>query len=297
MRTTNRHNLPETIQRALIKRDEMYNSGKVDTSVTQLIQPPQITILRKKHFREMTRDVSENFWALLGSGVHSILELGATDNMTVEERLFMSIDGWKISGAIDVQEIEGEYVDIIDYKNTSVYSLSGDDVKTEWVQQLNLYAMLVEANKPHLKVRSLKICAILRDWSSAQSKRDALYPEAPIQMVDVPVWSAMKREAYARERIALHREARFAESMEDALPECTPEDRWVKEDKWAVIKEGATKASRVFDNEEEAASYRDAKGSGFSIQHRPGKSTRCEYCGVADWCGQYAAMDKGDVDD
>lgn len=294
MKLTNRFDLPETIARAIMRRNEMYNAGKVDTSVTQLISPPQIVLLRKKHLADLSRDVSEEFWALLGSGVHSILELGATSNMIVEERLFASIDGWRISGAIDVQEFHGDTIDITDYKTTSVYSLSGDDVKSEWQQQLNLYALLVELNKPDYRVNSLSICAILRDWSSSQAARDPFYPQAPLQMVNVPLWSQRKRLSYVRERIALHREARFAESLGEELPECTPDERWVKGDKWAVFKKGNKKALKVCPSEEEANAIMKEKGEGYFIEYRPGKSVRCFYCGVNSWCDQFKNMKKDD---
>jgi hypothetical protein len=292
MKLTNLHGLPETISRAMIKRNEMYNAGKVDTSVTQLIQPPQITILRKKHFRELSRDMSEEFWALLGSGVHSILELGATENMVVEERLFATIDDWRISGAIDVQEFDGKYIDIFDYKTTSVYSVSGDEPKTDYVHQLNMYAMLVELNKPDYQVRNLNIVAVLRDWSGSQAKRDPFYPQAPIQVVPIPLWSRTRQLAFARERIVLHREARFAHDMDDDLPECSADERWVRGDKWAVMKGDNKKATKVFGTEAEALALIEEKGTGYSIDYRPGASTRCGYCGVADWCSQYARMSK-----
>lgn len=297
MKLTNIHGIPETIARALVKQEEMYNAGKVDASVTQLIQPPQITILRKKHFREMSRDLSDNFWALLGSGVHYLLDLGKTEDMITEERLFMEIDGFTISGGIDVQEVDGEFTDIIDYKVTATYSVtSGDGYKDEWVSQQNLYAMLVEANK-NTTVRSLAICAILRDWSGAKAKVDPFYPQAPIQMVDIPLWSRAKRLAYARERIALHRQARFNEAMGESLPECTRQERWMEREKWAVFKDGGKRAVKVFSSEEEARSLVEEKGDGYHIQYREGVSKRCAYCGCSKWCDQFAAMDNKDTDD
>lgn len=297
MKTTNIFGLPETIARALVKQEEMYNAGKVDASVTQLIQPPQITILRKKHYKEMSRDVSENFWALLGSGVHYLLDLGRTEEMITEERLFLNIDGFTISGGIDVQEVEGNYTDIMDYKVTATYSVTNEQgSKDEWHNQLNLYALLVEANKATI-VRSLTICAILRDWSGAKAKVDPFYPQAPIQLIDIPVWSRAKRLAYARERIALHREARFNEAMQEPLPQCSREERWMKKEKWAVLKIGGKRAVKVCMSEEEAKALVEEKGDGYHIEYRPGVSTRCGYCGVSKWCDQFAAMDNKDIDD
>lgn len=296
MRTSNNYGLPETIVRALVKQEEAYNAGSVDASVTTLIQPPQITILRKKHIHEMVRDVSENFFALLGSGVHYLLDLGKTENMITEERLYMEIDGFRISGAIDVQEVDGEFIDIIDYKVTAVYSVTGDEPKPDWVAQQNIYAMLVEANK-NMTVRSLSICAILRDWSSSQARADPFYPQAPIMMVEIPIWSATKRLAYVRERIALHRQARFNEALGEPLPECTREDRWMRKETWAVMKEGGKRAVKVFSSQKEADALVDEKGKGYYVDYRGGISVRCNYCGCKNFCQQYAAMGNKDDED
>ena len=298
MRIENQHGLPETIIRALHKQNDMYNAGEVDSSVTQLIQPARISLLRKKYYKDMVKDVSEEFYALLGSGIHHLLELGATDDMIVEERLFMTIDGWRISGAIDVQEkVNKREVDIIDYKVTATYSISKTgDVKPEWENQLNLQALLVEANKA-VRVRKLSICAILRDWSSTKAQLDPMYPQAPIVMVPIPIWSKHAQQAYARERIEEHRQARVDDEFGDPIKECTPEDRWVKGEAWMVKKEGGKRAVKIFDNPVEAHQLAATKGKGYIVEYREGKSTRCGYCGVSRWCDQFAAMNSKDHDD
>ena len=48
---------------------------------------------------------------------------GADDNHIVEERLFLDIDDWTISGAI-VQKIEDDNsITVMDYKFTSVWAV------------------------------------------------------------------------------------------------------------------------------------------------------------------------------
>jgi hypothetical protein len=280
-----------------------YNAGQVHASVTTLIQPPRVAVLRSAHFKDIIRDVSEEFWALLGSGIHHLLELGATENMIVEERLFMTIDAFKISGQLDMQEYDDDQVDITDYKVTSTYSVTGfDDAKKEWVEQLNLQALLLSSNRPDVKIRSLKITAILRDWTKAQAKRDPLYPQAPIVNVPVPLWSRKKQLEYARERIEAHAAARLAFNIGDEMVYCTNDERWVRDEAWIVKKIGGKKATRVFDNPDEADVLLKEKGDKYAVEYRPGTSTRCGYCGVSQWCTQYSdtiakeAVDDGDTE-
>jgi hypothetical protein len=297
MITSNKHDLPDTIVRALKKQDQLYNAGEVDSSVTSLIQPARISLLRKLHYNELERDVADSVWALLGSGIHHILELGATPDMIVEERLFMDIDGWKISGAVDVQQVRMNKIDITDYKITSVYSVTKNDgAKPEWEAQLNLHALLVEANKP-MKVKSLHIMVVLRDWQSEKAKGDPFYPQAPIMMIPVPIWPKKKQLSYARERIASHRQAKFDHALGNELEECTAEDRWVRGDKWVVIKKGGKRALKTFDNDREAANLLEEKGNEFEIQYRPGKSLRCGYCQVSQFCSQFQRMENNNDSD
>lgn len=288
MKITNVKNLPDTISRAMIKKNASYNSGGVDTSVTQLIQSPRINALRQANFAHLVRDVSEEFYALLGSGVHHILELGATENMIVEERLFLDLDGWKVSGALDVQEIYEDCMDIYDYKVTSAYAITMSDggMKDDWINQMNLQAMLVRANKT-IPVRNIYIIAIIRDFSKAESLRDPSYPQSPILKIQLPLWEYMDQLQYARNRIALHRKASFDMQVGNVLDFCTSDDRWVRDDTYAVLRKGGKRAVRVYDNPMEAIVEQKARGDKYEVQKRAGRSTRCEYCGVSEWCDQY----------
>ncbi len=77
MKYTNIHNLPETIYKA-ITRDHHLSSG--DISVSQLIDAPQIRILKKLHRDELVQDISEMVAALDGTATHAILEQALYDN-------------------------------------------------------------------------------------------------------------------------------------------------------------------------------------------------------------------------
>jgi hypothetical protein len=68
---TNKNGLPQPVVDA-IKHDSYKFSGTIST--TQLIDAPQIRILKKKHGHELDSDVSEYLWALMGTAVHHVLE-------------------------------------------------------------------------------------------------------------------------------------------------------------------------------------------------------------------------------
>ena len=282
MKITNKHNVPATLF-ALASRN-YYSKGKSDYSVTEIISPPQIQVLRRKHWEDMEQDVSDMLWSLLGSALHVVAERGQADGHTTEERLHIEIDDVVLSGAIDLQHEEGGEVVITDYKFTSAWALRQD--KPEWEAQQNIYAWLVSKVKGR-PVKSVRICALIRDWSRREAAINPDYPQAPIQVIELPLWPLDKTESYVRDRIELHREAKVRGDWNEDLPPCTQEDRWVRETKYAVKKEGRKTAVRVLDNEADAKVLAE-EVKGF-VEIRNGEAVRCtgNFCGVSQWCKQY----------
>ena len=258
----------------------------------------------KEHYDDqMEIDAVDMVWSLFGTAVHSILETShenAPIDQTIitEERLFTNVNGWRLSGAIDRQEINDGLVSIFDYKVTSMWSLVFD--KIEWHRQLNCYAYLVEKVKG-VKVKDINIVVIARDWNKRKAEQDPSLPQSPIQVKHIPLWSFEEREKYVQERIEQHQEAQISFDIGNDFGLCSDEERWKKNDTYAVMKSGQKRALRVLNSEKEAKEYIDwhnetdkayAKKSKLNIEIRSGEYTRCKgnYCSVAEFCNQY----KGD---
>ena len=296
MKITNNFNVPETLL-ALANRD-YYSKGKSDYSVTEIISPPRIQRLRKQHWDEMEQDVSEMLWSLLGSALHVVAERSEIEDHTNEERLSAGIDNIILSGAIDLQHHQDDGIVITDYKFTSAWALRQD--KPEWEQQQNIYKYLVERVKKK-PVKSLRICALIRDWSRRDAMYSQEYPQSPIQIVEIPMWTYDRTEAFIKERVELHRNAKVKADWGEELPMCTEEERWIRETKYALKKEGRKTAVRVYDTEKEAQEHlatMDVKDKAF-IEIRKGEAVRCtgNFCGVAKWCSQYQATLSQEVKD
>ena len=286
MKITNNHNVPETLL-ALALRDD-YTKGKADFSVTEIISPPRIQRLRRKHWAEMEQDVADMLWMLLGTALHVVAERSEVSGHTNEERLMVGIDDVILSGAIDLQKNDKDGTVITDYKFTSAWALMND--KPEWEQQQNIYKYLVERVKKQ-PVKKLEICALIRDWSRRDAMNKPSYPQAPIQIINIPIWTHDRVEHFIKERINLHRDAKVNIDWDEELPLCTEEERWVRETKYAVKKDGRKTAVRVFDTDEEAQALlaeMPVKDKGF-IETRKGEAVRCtgNFCGVNQWCTQY----------
>ena len=283
MKITNKFNIPQTFLNVLDR--PTYSKGGANISATQLLNSPKIVALTKKYDDEIEQDASEMVWSIIGTAIHGVLEHGRDENHIVEQRLHADVDGWHISGAVDLQIINDGKVDIRDYKTTSVWSVMNHKIEWEW--QLNIYAWLVEhaTEKP---VNSLGIVAILRDWKSREVGTKEGYPESPITEVEIPLWDYAEREAFIKERIKLHSAAEFAMETDGELGDCTPQEMWEKPTKWAVMKIGGVRAKGVYDTEDQAGAALEELGNGHEIQVRPGERTRCSgFCPVSKWCKQY----------
>ncbi len=289
MQITNNHNLPESFVN--FARNDKYSKGKSDISVTTLIDSPRVRLLREANSADLTSDAADMIWPLFGTAVHHILESSKNDKgVTLEERLYADVNGWVLSGAVDHQKTDGKTISITDYKVTSVWSVIYG--KIEWEQQLNCYAFLAQKNKG-MKVKSLQICAILRDWNRREAERKEEYPKAPVVLIDIPIWPDTKRIEYIKERIAMHQDAQVDYDLSGGFPPCSDEERWKRGEAWAVKKKGLKRAMRVFDNEEDAEKFMTGQTVPVELEHRAGELVRCngDYCGVANFCSQF----KGDI--
>lgn len=160
-----------------------------------------------------------------------------------------------------------------------------------WEEQLNLYGlMFIEAG---FSVNKLQVVAILRDWSKFGGQRSQNYPKKQVVTVPIPLWPREKALAYAKGRIELHK---AAESLpDDDIPICTPEERWHKDDAWAVYKGKNKRATRVVNSEKEAEKIKsvleEKTGKEHRIEFREGEDVRClHYCPCAEFCNHYKSI-------
>lgn len=271
MKITNRANLPQAIVDAIT--NDGYSKGEADISVTGLLRPPRLAILEKAHEGDIVEDASDRIWSLLGQSIHTILER-ANRVAIAERRLFMNVEGWIVSGSMDLYEEAGC---LHDYKVTSVWKLVKGDLG-EWEDQLNLYSVILR-HHGH-KVEKLQVVAILRDWSKREAERDEAYPQAQVVNIDIPLWSEENAMKFMRERVLLHKQAQIV------LPECTPKDRWAQPDVYAVMKPGRKSAIKLY-AQKHLADMHAADQKGLFVVDRPGRNVRCDsYCRVAAFCTQ-----------
>jgi len=288
MKYTNKCKLPKPIYDALTF-DSYYHDGVI--SATGLINSPRQYQLIKRHYSEIIKDAIDNFWSLMGSIGHNIIEKEKVGEGLKEERLYMDILGWKIAGKFDLWLSPGS---LEDYKFTSVWVYIMDKEKKEWEEQLNIYAyMMIDAGFP---VKNLFINAFFRDWIRSRAKYDKKYPQVPYKRYKLKLWSIDKQKKYIEGRVALHQA--HENTPDNELPECTELERWQTETKYAVMKKGNKKACRggLKNSMEEAEKYiKNHKDSiRMYVEIRRGEARKCaDYCDAAPFCNQYQKMCDG----
>ena len=283
MKITNKHGLPETIVNVL--KRPTYSKGGANLSATEMIDSPRISQLKRRHAEDLEQDAADMVWSIFGSAIHGVLEHGKADNHVIEERLHTTIDGWTISGAIDLQTMTDDGITVSDYKTTSAWAVMNE--KSSWTEQLNIYAWLVEKVKA-VPVTDLEIVAIIRDWSRRDADAKEAYPNAPIVTIKVSLWDFADREQFIRDRLHEHADAYMCAEAKLDLPPCTSEQMWEKPAVWAVKKPKNVRATAVLPSEEAAKEKIAELGKDYIIEYRPGERTRCQhYCPVNKFCEQW----------
>lgn len=274
---TNHLNLPEQIVNA-VRKDDYNNNGTY--SATTLLKDPKEIILFNRHKDEITEDVSEHVYSLLGTSVHYILEKAEEgENQFKEERLYYKFGNDTISGKFDFYDMEEEMLG--DYKVTTVYKyLLGDNEHYRF--QLLTYAYLLRKNG--FPCKGGRIYQIFRDWQRSKAKFDKSYPQKPVNIITFRFYDKdfTYIENEIQQRLAnIHK---YEDFEDDNIPICSKENRWATDDKFAVMKKGRKSAMRVLNSKEEAEEWMKNNGGEF-IQERPAESRKCvDYCSCCEFC-------------
>lgn len=318
MKITNKHGIPSGLAKALAGDEyDLLGAPKNILSVTSMLSSPKVRQLERRHWDEIESDVSEAVFRIMGQATHErISRYDKGENKLTEERWYMNLetldvytlgagekitkqewynkDTYFLSGRFDSYEQTSDTDGVVDdYKVTSVWGVIIDGApKPDYVSQLNVYAYaLRKIGFPATKARSI---LILRDWSAAaQMKNPANYPPIPIHVWDIPLWKDDDVEGVIRAQVRRH--VRAEDLADDEIPECTPLERWAKNDQWALMKDGRKSAVKLYDTEDAAitAKLSEEKASpknSYYIEKREGGNVKCErYCnsGRCGFCNFY----------
>jgi hypothetical protein len=267
-------------------------------STTDLARPDKPYWLTREFKDDIVIDlVKDNYYSLLGSVVHSILQRYAPADCVVEERIwvYLTIDGKRIllHGTPDLIDRTTKTLD--DYKFTSGYAVLYD--APEYEQQLNINRFLAISNGH--EVDRIRNIYMFRFLDPVAMQRNPDYPRSNIKPKEFTPWPLSVTERRIEELI--RKKIRYTDTRWQDLPDCTDAERWIRDTKHAVykrkngtkkqpIQDWSSRAIGLFDTKEEAVNFINSSDieQEMKIVIRKGEAKRCaEFCSVAQFCKQY----------
>jgi hypothetical protein len=272
MKVTNKYFLPEMLFGSLAE-----NRVPVDGEIhcTELIDPPIISKLKRRHYDQIVEDATDRLWALMGKGMHGALandgrilytrkvieeiisnwdntdpemmlcilkdllaSVQSTNQSGIESELRVELsDKWTLVGTDDHFD-EGKSK-IMDWKITSVWNVVFGN--HNWEQQLNVYAWM--RRQLGYDVKSLEVWAMLRDWQKSKAKygHDPKYPKVPFARCVLPLWTEQEQEEYIYNRLPLFDE-REPEPCTNYKQAGKANERWERIPVFKVMKKGKKRA-------------------------------------------------------
>lgn len=279
---TNKLNLPQPFVDAATN-DHKYKPHRY--SVTEVLGGTCEAILKRRHSGEGEEDVASRVWAILGSAAHKILqEAKGTDSQLQEQWFKVNVGDYELSGIFDLYDAVKKTV--TDWKVTGTIKWQKQEFD-DYRMQVLIYCWMLR--QKGYEADNGEVIMILRDWSKSKARFDKEYPQLQVQKVS---WKFTDNDFEEVKQYIFNWFANVAEQeklRDSDLTPCSPKNRWHRDDKWAVVKDGVKRATRVLDNPNEAAVMCDRlsekTGKPYHVEYRKGEDVKCEmYCSVAFAC-------------
>ena len=285
---TNKMNLPQPFVDAATS-DHQYKEHRY--SVTEVLGGTCEAVLKRRHQGEADEDVADSIWRIFGTAVHEVLRKAtATESQLQENWLSVPIVGdYELSGIFDLYDDSTGTV--TDWKTASIWKVKFGDF-SDWRQQTLAYCWMLRESG--FDARRGEIVALLKDHSKRDAKIKASegYPPHPVFQI---AWDFTDEDFEAIEGHIMRWFAAVTQQeklSDEKIEPCSPEQRWHKDDKWAVMRKGQKRAVKLFGSRDEALGYMQwlgnqpsNKGRELYVEHRVGEDTKCAgYCPVAQFC-------------
>lgn len=281
-----------------------YDDRENVISVTSLLKPTRMIVLGKKFVGESkTVDIENLIASSMGTALHDSVEFAWRHEDTVaktlsrlgyenpkrilgsiqfEKRSEMEFGHWIVSGKFDIV-FAGFPMDV---KSTTVYGWIYDSNAFEHKFQLSAYKKL----NPDIITKDVGyIEYIFTDWSKQKARADRQYPQSRVATKEVELFTDEEITKLIEDK--LHDIDEQLLLSEPELRDCSNEELWATPDTWKYYaKPTAKRATKNFDNPEEAQQRMVKDGNKGKIEFVAGTVKRCKYCQYTEICSQYKRM-------
>jgi len=323
LKLTNNYGAPDSIVDAI--RSDPYTKDGADFSVTELIKPPQIRRLWNKHEDDISVDVREQIWKLLGTGVHAAIEQGPP----CEECAGIGfVEVYTIYG-LELNEINPHHPDQINNPHIlyelcplcdgSGYAKSGGTKEQRFHAEHDGVTIsgAIDLIRDDGSIVDYKVTStysvqrgLKEDWEKQLNLYAWLLRQNGIVATKLNIvcicrdWMKSRVGKYDYPEspvvvlsVPIWRDGRQDDyvdqrvrvhSQESTIP-CTPEERWARGAYQVNPMHSGGGKPRSFDTLQDATDYINNKKTGsYKIKDGDAKYVRCEsWCEVADFCPQW----------
>ena len=274
--------------------------------VTTLIDAPQRTVLRMRHWDSITQDCRSFAWLLLGQAVHKLLDQNAPPHALCERAhtFILAATNTSIIFRPDIIETTDGLTSLTDYKTTSAWAMPSRYDQIPAHHRLQVLAYALGASAHDVLIDQACIFYLAKDWSLRMAELNPNYPQTPMRAISFTVTHDLITEInqILNERICTLQQ--MADMSNDMLPGCTPTERWTRDAAYVVYKQGNKRACRngihvINDKDSPDFAKHTAQvmcnrlkkknpKNDYEVRLRCGDHIRCKhYCEVSHICHQY----------
>ena len=311
---TNKQKIPLPVALFLATDNYDHSSNPNEISVTTLIKSVRQIILSDRASigdggAVKDGDICDLVPSRLGTAIHEGIEkawmspakglkaLGFSEQM-IEDVIVNPADGTDLEGKVAVylerrtkREIYGRVISgsfdfcgdgtLGDFKNTGTFMYTKKKSDTKYILQGSIYRWL---NSEIITDNTLHIYFIFKDWSAAKALGSDKYPQSSVHDYELEMMSYEDTERYIQSKLA--ELAKYKESPQEELPNCSDEDLWMEESEYKYYgKEDAKRATKNFGTDAAAAYHHKAlKGKGV-VREIKAEPKACRWCSAAK-CSQ-----------
>jgi hypothetical protein len=197
----------------------------------------------------------------------------------LEQRAYKEVMGYTISGKFDLVA-EGR---VEDFKVTSVYAWTSGNKDEDYRLQGSLYRWL----NPEIITRDeMAINFLFTDYQAARANSAPNYPPSATPQRIIPLMSIEETDWFVRKKLS--QLTKYKDAPEEELPRCTDVELWRKPPVWKYYKnpEKTTRATKNFDNKQDAYLRLAKDGGKGMVVEQGGEVTACKYCPAFPVCSQ-----------
>lgn len=290
-----------------------YDYEENTVSATKLLKPiRQLILASRVPEADSIIDVSGLVKSRMGSAIHDAIErvwtnhkdealsaLGIPepvikrvrvnpdpDTVTEEEipvylelRSYKEVMGYTVSGKFD---FVGDGT-VEDFKFTGTFTYTNGTKDRDYQLQGSLYRWL---NPKIITGDVIKVNMTFWDFQPFRAKTDPNYPPAQTITKEIPLLSVEETERFVRNK--LKQIQKYEHAPQEDLPLCTDEELWRKAPVWKYYKnpEKTARATKNFDNKQEAYTRLAKDGGKGLVVEQGGEVVACKYCPAFPICTQ-----------